>query len=166
MKLALLTLVFLLFLHAPAAHASSCTRSCEVNCTGAENESACASSCSSNCLDVIENNNSNSSGPARTSYGAIAVSSSTLKYGYSWGQNTQDQANAVAFQNCVEADCKIEVYFYNACGALAMTQIGGENARWGTAWAGSKSAAEQAALNYCAQAGGTDCVIEASVCSN
>ncbi len=95
------------------AHASSCTRDCEVNCTNAENNSACTSACSSNCLDVIEerNNANGGCGPARMNYGAIAVSPSTFKYGYSWSQPSQNQANAVAFENCSAQDCRIELTF-------------------------------------------------------
>ncbi len=166
MRSAILFCFLILLAFSYPALASSCTRDCEVNCTNAENNSACTSSCSSNCLDVIEQrNNANGSGPARMSYGAIAVSPSTFKYGYSWGQSSQNEANAVAFRNCGAQDCQIELTFYNTCGALAMTRTPPPDGVWGTAWADSKEQTEQTALGYCAQGGHADCVLEASVCS-
>jgi len=78
-------------------------------------------------------------------YDAIAYSPSTRRCGSSWDYQNRAGAESRAVSECGVADCTALLWFQNACGALAV----GENGRYGYAWAGTRTEAEQSALNYC-----------------
>lgn len=102
-------------------------------------------------------------GPATAEeFGAIAFSQSTEAYGFSHNYSTRRQAENVALNACAEraGDCRIAVWFYDMCGALAV----GDGDGWGAAYEGSQSAAQSSALNYCRQ-NTTGCRLELSFCS-
>ncbi|MFI9510189.1 DUF4189 domain-containing protein [Nocardia sp. NPDC052566] len=52
-------------------------------------------------------------------YGAIAVSSSTGRYGYSYDYPSYAAAEGRALSGCGAGDCKVLVSWRNGCGALA-----------------------------------------------
>jgi hypothetical protein len=81
-------------------------------------------------------------------YGAIAFSSSTGKYGYSFDHTSRANAEARAMYECSARGrgCKVAIWFKNACGAVATGSNG-----WGSAWGQTRNAAERAAINNCRQ---------------
>lgn len=82
---------------------------------------------------------------AQNNYGAIAYSSSTGRYGYSYDFGSRGEAEDYARSQCGRSDCVVKVWFKNACGALAVGQRGALG--WG--WSGSRGSAEDRALNEC-----------------
>ena len=82
---------------------------------------------------------------AQDNYGAIAYSSSSGRYGYSYDFGSRAEAENYAISKCGRSDCVVKVWFRNACGALAVGQRGGLG--WG--WSGSRGGAEDIALNEC-----------------
>jgi len=96
------------------------------------------------------------------SYGAIAYSAKEKGKGWSYAWDNQGRAEKVAMDNCAAhgSHCKIIVWFYNSCGAVAAD---GDVVAWGRDAA--KPRAEQTALAECSKAGGRRCVIQASQCS-
>ncbi len=77
-------------------------------------------------------------------HGAIAYSSSTGRCGWSVDYSNSNSAGNAAERECGRSDCRTVLTFRNACGALATSS---SSAGW--AWAGSRSQAEQSALNEC-----------------
>jgi hypothetical protein len=63
-------------------------------------------------------------GGARRSYGAIAYSPSSGRYGDSYNYASRAQAEARATRECGKDDCVIAAWFYNQCGALATSRNG------------------------------------------
>ncbi len=88
-----------------------------------------------------------SAGVALADYGAIAFSPGTGAHGYSYGAGSRGQAERVAMSNCrgYASDCRVLVYFQNACAALAV----GSGNGYGFAWAGSRGQAENRAMREC-----------------
>ena len=82
---------------------------------------------------------------AQDNYGAIAYSSSTGRYGYSYDFGSRAEAENYAISKCGRSDCVVKVWFRNACGALAVGRRGALG--WG--WAGSRGQAEGRALSEC-----------------
>lgn len=86
---------------------------------------------------------------AANKYGAIAYSSSTGAYGYSYNSKNKYSANKRAIRSCriraSKKDCKVVVGFKNACGALAK----GYNRKFGYGSAAQKTIAKRHALNVC-----------------
>ena len=82
---------------------------------------------------------------AQNNYGAIAYSSSTGRYGYSYDFGSRAEAEDYAISQCGRSDCVVKVWFKNACGALAVGRRGALG--WG--WSGSRGSAENIALNEC-----------------
>lgn len=80
-------------------------------------------------------------------FGAIAYSTSSGSNGFSYGFGSRGQAERAALGNCAAfaGDCQVLVYFYNACGALAV----GRHLGYGYAWNARRSAAKAAALANC-----------------
>jgi serine/threonine-protein kinase len=77
-------------------------------------------------------------------FGAIAYSSSTGSYGWSYDYRSRAEAERVATRNCGAADCTPALWFVDACGAIAV----GDNG-FGTGWGTDRSRAEVEALNSC-----------------
>jgi len=103
--------------------------------------------------------------PAKNSFGSIAISRKDKTTGWSYGYDNKDQAEKVAVDNCTKSGgfgCEVWIYFNNECGAVATD--GGKIITWGTAAA--KRSAVQQALLQCSKAGGKNCAIKASLCSN
>ena len=84
---------------------------------------------------------------AANSYGAIAYSQKTGSYGWGTDFRTQRAAEQGALSRCRERanDCKVTVWFRNACGALAVGGDGG----WGSDWGRNRRAAENKAVHAC-----------------
>ena len=82
---------------------------------------------------------------ANDHYGAIAYSPTNGKYGYTYDYGTRASAEEAALRNCNDADCRLVLWFVNACGALAI----GDGYAWGAGWASSQSEAENIAMSYC-----------------
>ena len=79
-------------------------------------------------------------------FGAIAYSTSSGSYGYSYDYSSRGEAEDRALAEC-SGDCKVVLWFKNACGALAV----GNDHGYGTAWAGERGEAEATAMGYCRQ---------------
>jgi hypothetical protein len=100
----------------------------------------------------------------KNSYGAIAASRATLATGYAINQDTPQDAERLAMQECEKNSeghpCQIRVHIRNACGAIA----DGTNMHAGYAWGTTKEKAEEQAMRNC-QVYGQNCQISASFCS-
>src|ERR1700745_3052335 len=86
-------------------------------------------------------------GPALAGYGAFAHDESTGKYGLSWNEANQKQADDAAIKSCNTTGCKV-VFRTTAkqCGAIATTDDG---KIWGGSTRPTKAAAELAAMEGC-----------------
>jgi Domain of unknown function (DUF4189) len=96
---------------------------------------------------------------ADDNYGAIAFSTDSGAHGYSYDFGSRGEAEERALQEC-GSGCEVVLWFKNSCGALAA----GEGNGYGTAWAGNREAAEDAALRVCAQNAG-NCSVKAWACT-
>jgi hypothetical protein len=85
--------------------------------------------------------------PAFASFGAFAYDEATGKYGASWNQASQKEADDAATKGCASEKCKV-VFRTNAgqCGAIAATENGKV---WGGARRPKRDEAEKAALANC-----------------
>lgn len=107
-------------------------------------------------------------------HGAIAVSTTTMQFGTSSMLDSRNKARKEAMAACREEvdgvkpdDCKIGVWFYDACGALALDRAARtvDNA-WGAAWAGTQQVAEEKAMENCRRHSRSGkCSIADSYCS-
>lgn len=59
--------------------------------------------------------------PDRSYYGAIAVSLSTGRYGYSYDFSSYAEAESQAVTRCGEGDCVAKISWRDGCGALAVS---------------------------------------------
>ncbi|PLW78443.1 DUF4189 domain-containing protein [Cohaesibacter celericrescens] len=98
---------------------------------------------------------------AQDYYGAIAVASNGA-HGYSFDYNTKRQAQNRALSECRQQgrNCKVALWFRNACGVLAMNR---QNS-WATAWGDTRRYAEQLALRSCNNKYG-GCFVKRWVCT-
>jgi len=98
----------------------------------------------------------------KRSYGAIAYSAKDKGAGWSYGWDDQSKAQKVALDKCSEhgSACKLIMWYYNSCGAVAAD---GNIVTWGRD--STKLKAQQTALSECTKAGGKKCAIEVSQCS-
>lgn len=100
----------------------------------------------------------------KNSYGAIAASRATLATGYAINQDTPQDAEKLAMQECEKnsdgSPCQVRVHIRNACGAVA----DGTNMHAGYAWGTTKEKAESQAMRNCSVYG-QNCQISASFCS-
>ncbi len=92
------------------------------------------------------------------SYGAIATTPNAEAWGYSYDHATQAEAERHALEKCGQSDCQIQVWFKNACGAVAKDEQG--NLGW--AWAKTQKQAEAEAISTC---GTGTCKVETWVCT-
>ncbi|VXD19127.1 conserved exported hypothetical protein [Planktothrix serta PCC 8927] len=90
-------------------------------------------------------------------YGAIATSASG-GWGYAYDYPTRQQAEQKALRECGKSDCQVQVWFKNACGAVAKSPEG--NLGWG--WASTPEQAQAYALTEC---GTGTCKIETWACT-
>lgn len=79
-------------------------------------------------------------------YGAIAYSPSSKAYGWAKDFNSQIEAENAAMNECYKraGDCRIAVWFVNACGAVAAGPEG-----WGADWGSSIREAERKSTRLC-----------------
>jgi len=95
-------------------------------------------------------------------YGAIAYSPRTGHYGYADNARSRGGAERLALENCEGRDCKVQVWFYNSCGALAT----GEGGRiFGWAHDTSLREAKESAVEQCRSRGGRRCRVVISACT-
>ena len=93
-------------------------------------------------------------------WGAIAISPTTGKVGYSAGLNSAIQAERVAVGLCKARDCRAVVNFTKECGAVAQAS----NTSWGWGLDHSSTGAQNRALTSCSQYG-TGCRVVGWICS-
>ena len=82
-------------------------------------------------------------------WGAIAISPTTGRVGYSQGLNSAIEAEQAAVGLCKARDCRAVVNFTNACGAVAQAF----NASWAWGRDRSSTGAQNRALISCSQYG-------------
>ena len=89
---------------------------------------------------------SNSPAAAADSYGAIAFSPATGATGWSHSLRTRREAERLAMRGCLghAGDCRVAIWFVNACGALAVGRNG-----WGSGWGNDRRRAEREAIGTC-----------------
>jgi len=92
-------------------------------------------------------------------YGAIATGANGA-YGYSYNYDTREDAENAALYEC-GGTCSVQVWFANACGAVAK----GDGAT-GWAWNANKTAAQNNAVASCYDYGGSNCQIVAWACTD
>jgi hypothetical protein len=93
-------------------------------------------------------------------WGAIAISPTTGKVGYSHYLNSAIEAEQAAVGLCKAQDCRAVVNFTNACGAVAQAL----NTSWGWGWDRNSTGAQNRALISCSQ-NGTGCRVIGWVCT-
>ncbi|MEZ5800215.1 MAG: DUF4189 domain-containing protein [Nitratireductor sp.] len=81
-------------------------------------------------------------------FGAIAYSPNTGAHGYSYDYSSRGEAETYAMNECRKyaGDCRVAIWFRNACGALAVGNIGG----WGSGWGDGQQRVVEA-INTCQQ---------------
>lgn len=91
-----------------------------------------------------------STAEAKNKFGAIAISPSSKAMGWSYNYNSKWKANQVALNKCYKyaSDCKIAVWFRNACGAVAVGANGGWGAHWGHSVKNAKWKAKKTCRKY------------------
>lgn len=99
---------------------------------------------------------------AAAEFGAIAYSPRTGSYGYSHNYATRGQAERVAQRSCraYASDCRVIVYFYNSCAALAV----GRSFGYGYGYAPGPKQSRSIALANC-RANDRGCQVKRTVCS-
>ena len=102
-------------------------------------------------------------GPALAGYGAFARDDSTGKYGFSWNEANQKQADDAAIKSCNTTGCKV---VFRAgpklCGAIALTDDG---KIWGGATRPARPAAELAAIQNCQKRTKVQCQVKGAECN-
>ncbi len=100
-------------------------------------------------------------------WGSLAIDSNQgSAYGYSYDYPTAQAADTRAINECGGPNvCHVVKNFERGCGAYAADQApGGSAYGWGTA--PTKEQAQNIALSYCRQYGGTDCIIRVWSCNS
>jgi serine/threonine-protein kinase len=101
---------------------------------------------------------------AQNNCGAIAISQSTGRLGWSYDFRSRGEAENAALRECSKgaSDCTVPLWFCNACGAIATTPDLG----YGTGWAVTRAEAERNAINVCLQYNpGKRCSVQRWVCT-
>ena len=95
-------------------------------------------------------------------YGAFAYSLATGAHGWASNHPSRAAAEKAALSHCRKhaKDCKVQVWFVNACGALAVGADG-----FGTAWGNPQQAADDEAFKLCAKHSKA-CAVIRRVCSD
>jgi serine/threonine-protein kinase len=95
-------------------------------------------------------------------FGAVATGSNA-SYGYSYNYDSQEAAEAAALSYCSNngSNCAVQVWFANACGAVAK---GGGYVGW--AYNVDEVAAYNNAIAACSAAGGSNCEFVAGACTD
>lgn len=101
--------------------------------------------------------------PAFAEYGAVARDEATGKYGLSWNEANQKQAEDAAIKGCNTTGCKVVFKVGpKQCGAFATTDDG---KIWGGSVRPTKAAAELAALQGCQKRTKVQCAVKGSECN-
>lgn len=141
--------------------AADCMSDCQSSyrsCTAGFNERDCATTrsiCQHRCIMR-----------SVSRFGAIAYSPSTGGFGFSFKYASQRDAEARAIRECLRQankdDCKVEIWFRDACAALAE----GETGIRAAASASGQEIANREALENCTSGNkGERCEIKVAVCS-
>ncbi len=102
-------------------------------------------------------------GPAFAKFGAFAYDQGAGKYGYSYNEDSQSQADAAALKGCASEGCKIVFRTGpRQCGAIATTENG---KAWGVARRNQRDAAALAAMQDCQKHTHGQCKVKASECN-
>lgn len=105
------------------------------------------------------------SASAQNRFGSIAFSDATRDRGYAWNYGNRAQAEATALAQCRSLsgarDCRVLLWFRNACGSLAS----GSNGAVGTGWGNPRTRSQSEALKSCRSYGGVNCKVERTICS-
>ena len=102
-------------------------------------------------------------GPAFAGYGAFAHDEATGKYGFSWNEKTQNDADKAALKGCASDKCKIVFRTGpGQCGAIAMNPDG---KIWGGALRPKRDAAELAAIENCQKRTPGQCKVKGAECN-
>lgn len=101
---------------------------------------------------------------AQEYYGAIAYSPRAGAHGWASNHPSRAAAEKAALSHCRKhakaKDCAVQVWFVNACGALAVGADG-----FGTAWGNPQQAADDEAFKLCAKHSKA-CAVIRRVCSD
>jgi hypothetical protein len=101
--------------------------------------------------------------PALAGYGAFAHDEATGKYGFSWNEANQRQADDAAIKSCNATGCKV---VFRAgpklCGAIALTDDG---KIWGGSTRPTRAAAELAAIQGCQKRTKVQCQVKGAECN-
>lgn len=97
---------------------------------------------------------------SRNNFGAIAFSQASGSVGYSYDYASSDDAARSAVNSCGQ-DCRVVIWFGNACGALAV----GSGQAYGSGWAGTQNDAENIAMNSCS-ANTSNCRVVRWICTS
>lgn len=101
--------------------------------------------------------------PALAEYGAFARDEATGKYGLSWNEANQKQADDAAIKGCNTTGCKVVFRTTSKqCGAIATTDDG---KIWGGSTRPTKAAAELAAVEGCQKRTKIQCKVKGAECN-
>ena len=101
--------------------------------------------------------------PAFAEYGAFARDDASGKYGLSWNEANQKQAEDAAIKGCNTSGCKVVFKVGpKQCGAIALTDDG---KIWGGSTRPTKAAAELAAIQGCQKRTKVQCSVKGSECN-
>ena len=101
--------------------------------------------------------------PALAEYGAFAHDEATGKYGFSWNEANQRQAEDAAIKSCNTTGCKVVFRLGpKQCGAIALTDDG---KIWGGSTRPTRAAAELAAIQGCQKRTKVQCQVKGAECN-
>jgi hypothetical protein len=127
--------------------------------------------CNTQEVCLRELNGPNNTMPALpTLYGAIAVETDTLIFGYVKDVASREEAEQGALSYCrksggTASGCEIAVWGHNTCLALATSAGGSSGNIWGYAWSDEGSISRRDATAACRKEGGTSCKVAVSFCT-
>lgn len=102
-------------------------------------------------------------GPAFADNGAFALEEASGKYGFSWNEANQRQADDAAIKGCNATGCKVVFRLGpKRCGAIALTEDGKV---WGGADRPTRAAAELAAMENCQKRTKAQCKVRGAECN-
>ena len=102
-------------------------------------------------------------GPALAGYGAFAHDEASGKYGFSWNEANQKQADDAAIKSCNTTACKVVFRLGpKLCGAIALTDDG---KIWGGSTRPTRAAAELAAIQGCQKRTKVQCQVKGAECN-
>lgn len=99
---------------------------------------------------------------AQDYFGAIAYSLESGAHGWANNHPTREAAERAAMANCLRfaQDCKVALWFGNACAALATSPRHG----YGTGWGDTQMKADNEAMKACATHS-TGCFVKRRLCT-